>query len=415
MEIGRCLDSLSPSRLAAIATKRTESMLRSDIADHADLIRSKLAGKRVLVVGGAGSIGSATVRELVRFEPEAVHVVDQNENNLTELVRALRSRPCGLAVPDFRTLPLDFGSSFMQRFIESQPPYDHVLNFAALKHVRSEKDTYSLWQMISTNVLKAARLLHWLAQRQEACAYFCVSTDKAANPVNLMGASKRLMEHMIFSGVVPGARHFKITSARFANVAYSDGSLLHGWIQRLQNRQPIVAPRQTRRFFLSLEEAGQLCLLAATVAQRDQLVIPRLKPETDLHALEEIARATLIQLGLQPSIYESEEAARKGVEPDLVQSRYPLLLTPLDTMGEKSFEEFVGVAETAVEFGMEHLLAVEYRRTSLDTFKRVYDELQSIDSGEKPLPSKKETVALLKEVIPELEHATSDKTLDQRM
>jgi FlaA1/EpsC-like NDP-sugar epimerase len=233
--------------LARLATGREKELFTEDIDRFRTELTQRIGGSRILVIGGAGSIGAATVRSLVPFGARSLHVVDQNENTLVELVRDLRSRFDASKLPDFRTLPLNFGSPIMERFLMEEEPYDFVLNFAALKHVRSEKDCCSILQMLDTNVVKPAYLLKWLVNRGGLRGYFCVSTDKAANPVNLMGASKRLMEHVIFSGEVAECRDVKITSARFANVAFSDGSLLQGWLMRLSQGQPLAVPRDTRR------------------------------------------------------------------------------------------------------------------------------------------------------------------------
>jgi FlaA1/EpsC-like NDP-sugar epimerase len=401
--------------LSALVTGRSDSMFAGDIEARREEIEQAIGGKRVLAIGGAGSVGAATVQALAPFRPDSLHVVDQNENNLAELVRDLRSSVDRFEVPDFRTLPLDFGSAVMERFLKDQPPYDYVLNFAAVKHVRSEKDIYSLLHMLNTNVLKAARLLDWLAERGGTNAYFCVSTDKAANPVNLMGASKRLMEHVALSADVVSGFEARVTSARFANVAFSEGSLLQGFLKRLEKGQALAAPAETRRFFISPREAGQICLLAAVRAPARHLLIPRLDPAEDLHDLETVAVAVLRHRGLEPHIYHDEIEARVGVQSDLAEGRYPLLLTPLDTSGEKPYEEFVGEGELAVELGLSSILGVPYSPLPAGKLATFLGRIEELVSRADRAISKEEIVNEISAVIPELQHIDSEKDLDQRM
>jgi nucleoside-diphosphate-sugar epimerase len=404
------IDELTP-----LATRRKSSLFAEDVQHRRGEIEDRVGGKRFLVIGGAGSIGSATIRALSAHRPRSIHVVDHNENGLAELVRDLRSREEGLDVPDFRTLPLDFGSPIMARYLADESPYDGVLNFAAIKHVRSEKDAYSLLQMLDTNILKPARLLRWLGERNAASRYFCVSTDKAANPVSLMGASKRLMEHVAFCGQVGGGLAARVTSARFANVAFSDGSLLQGFLARLEKRQPLAAPVDVRRYFISLEEAGQLCLLAAVCAPPSHLLVPRLDPDADLHTLDSIAVAVLRHLHLEPAIYREEAEARANVAGDLAAHRYPLLLTAPDTAGEKPYEEFVGAGESTVDVGMPHLLAVPYLARPAEVVVEFLGRMERLVADPDRGTQKDEIIAEMCRVIPELHHADRGKSLDQRM
>jgi FlaA1/EpsC-like NDP-sugar epimerase len=244
--------------------------------------------------------------------------------------------------------------------------------------------------------------------------YFCVSTDKAANPVNLMGASKRLMEHLIFSGAVAPGLRAEVSSARFANVAFSDGSLLDGFLKRLQKRQPLAVPRDTRRYFVSLREAGQICLLAAVVAPAGHILVPRLDAEKNLRDLEVVAAALLRQMGLRARIYDEEQAAKDSLERDLSEGFYPLLLTALDTSGEKPFEEFVGQGERLVDIGLAHLAAVPYTAVEVDRLHRFIAHMEAAVAG-RSAPPKEEIVAWIGDVMPEFKHFDTGKHLDQRM
>ena len=399
--------------MAVLATGRSSNMFDDDLRKYSADIRDRIADRRILVLGGAGSIGSSTVDLLSQFGPASLHVVDQNENALAELVRDLRSRPNGLQVVDFQTLPIDCGSSVMSRFIASQAPYDIVLNFAALKHVRSEKDVCSLLQMFETNVLKPMKVWAWTQERGPAPQYFSVSTDKAADPANLMGASKRLMERAMFSAALAAAP--RVTSSRFANVAFSNGSLLDSFVRRLEKRQPLVSPRDTHRFFISLREAGQICLLAAVLGPDRHIVIPRLETGRDTRQLSEIAVAFLRWRGLEPEIYEDEESARANVGRELLRNRYPLLLTQLDTAGEKTSEIFVGCGEKAIEYGMASLLAVKPLPVNEDELSSFLKAIELLISDPYATADKSRIVDLVSRVVPQFQHHASHKHLDQRM
>src|SRR5436309_6161109 len=311
---------------------RSTSFLADDYSRRRSEIEAAVAGRRILVVGGAGTIGAMAAELLCEFRPAALHVLDSNENGLAELVRDFRSR--GLPRGDFRTLPLDYGSPVTERFLRDAAPYDMVMNFAALKHVRSEKDLYSLLQMIDTNVVRQVSFIGWLERYGHTGRYFAVSTDKAANPTSLMGASKRLMEDVVFSA--PAA---VVTSARFPNVAFSNGSLLQSFLLRLAKRQPLAVPRDTRRYFISAREAGEICLLAATAAPAGHVLVPRFDPETHLRPLELIAGQTLQHFGLEPVFYEDADEAGRHVEIDRGRHGYPVLLTARDTSGETPYQE----------------------------------------------------------------------------
>jgi FlaA1/EpsC-like NDP-sugar epimerase len=405
---------ISADQLARIATRRRADLFQPDISARRAELTEKIAGKSVLVIGGAGSIGSNTIQAIAPFKPARLHVVDQSENNLAELVRDLRNSGFDSSI-QLRALPIDFGSVIMRRFLrDERARYDYVLNFSALKHVRSEKDSHSLLQMIDTNLVKQKRLLEWLAADQVSENYFCVSTDKAANPVNLMGASKRLMELLAF-GLRPSP-NLRVTSARFANVAFSDGSLLHSFRRRLEKLQPLAAPTKTQRYFVSLRESGQICLLASILAPDQHIFIPRLDPASDLHLLEDIAAEFLKLHNLKPKIYNDEQAAGANAAADMERGEYPLLLTPLDTSGEKPYEEFVGEGERAVEVGLQSLLAIPFQSPpeSLQHLRNFLHQVEAaLDNPDAPF-DKSSAVQSIAKIIPEFHHIETGRTLDDR-
>lgn len=406
--------SATPSRrqLDLAAVGRDNSLFAEDFAAARPRLAEELGGARVLVVGGAGSIGSATIQLLSEFRPRALHVIDLSENYLAELVRNLRGRPGGLAVEDFRSLPLDYGSPLMRAFLAAADPYDIVLNFAALKHVRSEKDVFSLLQMIDTNVVRQARFKSWLRQYGHPCSYFAVSTDKAANPTSLMGASKRLMEDVTFDlHVAPGRR---TTSTRFANVAFSNGSLLAGFLERLHRRQPLSAPRDTTRYFVTQGESAEICLLAALAVPDQMVLIPRLDPASDLQSLAALAERVLHVHGLRPARYTEEDAARHDVEGLAAQGAWPLLLTPLDTSGEKPYEEFVGTGEVAEEIGFSDLMALRHLRGS-DRLVSTLTAFEQMVSEPEATLTKQDVVELIAQAVPHLAHIETGRNLDQRL
>ena len=402
---------LSPDTLDQHFVDRAESFFAHDVAQNRVRLSEALKGRRVLVVGGAGSIGSMTTRLLVGFAPSAVHVIDISENYLAELVRDIRSSadlPAGL---DLRMWPIDYGGPVSERLIRTEAPYDIVLNFAALKHVRSEKDVYSLLQMLDTNVVRQARFKEWIVARGGASRYFGISTDKAANPTSLMGATKRLMEDVLF-GVAPSPT-LTVSSARFANVLFSNGSLPQGWLRRIELGQPLAAPRGTKRYFVTRAEAGEICLMASLLGEGGDIFIPRLDPERELRLLEAMARKLLALHGLVAVTFTDEGEARAAVAPLRREGRWPLLLTPLDTSGEKPYEEFVGRGESAHEIGMINLLAIRHSQTRIDA--QFLAALQTLVGDSYASASKADIVAAIASVIPNFQHVETEKSLDQRM
>jgi len=397
--------------LDALITGRETSLLQQDFEQAREALQQQLAGKNVLVIGGAGTIGSAVVSQLAGFGLRKLDVLDLSENNLAELVRDLRSSGLADGPQTLRTLPIDFGSSIMQRLLRESEPYDACLSLAALKHVRSEKDPYSLLRMLKTNILDVAQLLGWL--REAGCPrFFSVSTDKAACPVNLMGASKHLMEHVMFTQ----ASGMHSTTLRSGNVAFSDGSLLHGILHRLRKNQPVAVPRGVRRYFLSATETAQACLLAAFRIPVRHILIPRLDPERHMLSLQEVAERILAHHGLTPKAFTDEQAARDAAGTRAPDAPYPLLLTTPDTSGEKLFEEFVMPSEQTVDLGLKGATAIPYIPLAGDqSLISTLETLQALVEDPTAPVAKEQLVALLSGAIPGFAHIETGKNLDQRM
>ena len=409
-------------RIAQAVTGRPESFFADDLRVADERLRAAITGKRVLIAGGAGSIGSATIHELLAYGPAALAVLDPSENNLAELVRSLRSRPAGFtATLDIQ--PLDYGSPLAAGWLARQQPFELVLSFAALKHVRSERDEFSLCRMLEVNLVKGDRFLAACRKHGHGRdGIFFVSTDKAANPVSLMGASKRAMELLLWAHAqdgapaslldggtaVPAAR---ITTTRFANVAFSDGSLPWGFLQRLEKDQPLAAPGDVRRYLVSPREAGQLCLLAALVCPHRHLLVPTLSPERDLVTFTAIAEQTLQAFGKRPQWCSSEAEARSAVRGDT----WPVLVTSSDTSGEKDIEEFVGRDEAALAVGqLQTVQAIAGAPVALGAFS---DFLALVEAActSGLIPPKSELVRSLAAVVPGLRHQDTGRSLDQKM
>jgi FlaA1/EpsC-like NDP-sugar epimerase len=323
----------STSRILDLIGRGTP-LFGEDLARHGAELNQRVAGGRFLVVGGAGSIGAAVVRELFRRGPRVLHVVDLSENNLAELVRDVRSS-MGYIAGDFRTFALDCGSAEFDAMIAAHGPYDYVLNFSALKHVRSEKDPFTLMRMIRVNILNTDRILQ-RAIAMKAQKHFCVSTDKASNPVNMMGASKRIMEMFLMRR----AEQIPVSTARFANVAFSDGSLPHSWTVRINKRQPLAAPSDVRRYFVTDTEGAILCLMSTFFGNNRDIFFPKLNAKLHLESFPNIARRYLRSLGYEPYECASEEEARAKVDELLPQRKWPCYFFTSDTTGEKDVEEF---------------------------------------------------------------------------
>lgn len=392
-------------------TGRPESLFKADIAKRQELLRQKIDGQSVLVIGGAGTIGSSFIRAVLRCgAPASLTVVDINENGLTELTRDLRSG-VGFNIPaDYITYPVNFGDPVFNKIFDQKGPFDIVANFAAHKHVRSEKDEFAIEAMIENNVLKAKDLLDRLLQSPPK-HFFCVSTDKAANPVNIMGASKKLMEEVIMAY----ASKIKITTARFANVAFSNGSLPAGFLERLTKRQPLSSPADIRRFFVSPEESGEICMLACLLGESGDIFFPKLDAEKDMHTFTMIAERLLDVYGYQPEYCDSEEAARqKALQLTEQSTHYPVYFFKSDTSGEKPYEEFYTDKETLELDSFTALGIIKNTpKKEMKEIDRLFAEFEELFSQDHI--DKQKIVALLNDYLPNFEHIETGKHLDQKM
>ncbi|MFY8272916.1 UDP-N-acetylglucosamine 4,6-dehydratase [Pseudoalteromonas sp. SSDWG2] len=387
---------------------RSQPLFSNDLQAFADELSDKVAQSRFLVLGGAGTIGQAVSKEIFKRQPKALHIVDISENNMVELVRDIRSS-LGYIKGDFQTFALDIGSVEYQAFINAMPHYDYVLNLSALKHVRSEKDPFTLMRMINTNIFNTESTLRQ-AINSHAQKYFSVSTDKAANPVNMMGASKRIMEMFLMRG----SENIPVSMARFANVAFSDGSLLHGFNQRLLKAQPLVAPSDIKRYFVTPEESGQLCLMSCLLGDNRDIFFPKLSDELHLLTFSEIAQAYLQQRGYEPVLCESEQQARELAETLPQQGKWPCLFTQSDTTGEKDIEEFYTHTETLDMSRFEDLGIVK-NNANYDTDELEYFTEQINAMKQKGHWQKVDLVELFCHLMPEFSHAEVGKYLDGKM
>jgi len=387
---------------------RREALFSADIQVHEQELTEQVRAGRFLVIGGAGSIGQAVVREIFKRHPKALHVVDISENNMVELVRDLRST-LGYIDGDFRTFAIDCGSQAFTALLAAEKHYDYVLNLSALKHVRSEKDPFTLMRMIEVNILNT---ISTIKQSSEVGAqkYFCVSTDKAANPVNMMGASKRIMEMFLMqeSASIP------ISTARFANVAFSDGSLLQGFNQRFAKRQPISAPNDVRRYFVTAQESGELCLSSCLLGGNREIFFPKLSEALHLTRFSDIAVRYLQGLGYTPFECASEEEARGRSDELIAKGHWPVYFFSSDTTGEKDFEEFF-IEGQALDFDRFETIGVIENSADSDPELLGYflSEIERIQS--QPTWDKPELVALFNQMLPEFQHKETGKYLDSRM
>lgn len=390
-------------------TLRPESMFSPDIEANREKLTQEIEGRSVLVIGGAGTIGSSFIRAVLKFRPAKLYVVDINENGLTELTRDLRSTADGYVPQEYITYPINFADPVFEKMFRAQNGFDIVANFSAHKHVRSEKDRYSVEALLENNVIKARQLLELLTEFPPN-HFFCVSTDKAANPVNIMGGSKKIMEDMIMAY----SARYPITTARFANVAFSNGSLLQGFIERLMKRQPLSAPRDVRRYFVSPDESGQICMLACMLGNSGEIYFPKLQPQ-QMQTFAEIGTTFLAYLGYQAVECDSEEQARQMAKTlNDTDHKYPVYYFGSDTTGEKAYEEFFTDSETVSldEFASLGVVKNAPKRpiSEIDTLFECLTILFN-----KTDTTKAEIVNVMKSFLVNFDHVEKGKNLDSKM
>jgi FlaA1/EpsC-like NDP-sugar epimerase len=387
---------------------RNQALFTSDILTYSEALFKAVSESNFLVIGGAGSIGQAVTKEIFKRNPQKLHVVDINENNLTELVRDIRSS-FGYIEGEFKTFALDVGSLEYDAFIESDGQYDYVLNLSALKHVRSEEDPFTLMRMIDVNIFNTDKTIKQSIENGVK-KYFCVSTDKAANPINMMGASKRIMEMFLMRRSL----NMNISTARFANVAFSDGSLLHGFGQRMEKRQPIAAPSDIKRYFVTPQESGELCLMSCIFGKNRDIFFPKLSEALHLMAFSNIAIEYLKDRGYEAHICKTEDEARELIKVLPRQGKWPCFFTSSDTTGEKDFEEFYTDKEV-LDMNRYNNLGViknnpEYDENQLNDFESAIRELKFSMKW-----TKKEIVDEFFKMIPGFDYHDNGKYLDGKM
>lgn len=390
-------------------TGRKESMFQNDINANREQLFAAIRGRSVLVIGGAGTIGSSYIRSILPFAPRSLVVVDINENGLTELTRDLRSTPGGYVPDDYVSYPMSFHDPLFEKMFRARGGFDIVANFSAHKHVRSEKDIYSVEALLQNNVLRARRLLDLLVEYRPE-HFFCVSTDKAANPVNIMGASKKIMEDMIMAY----SDYFPVTTARFANVAFSNGSLPAGFLERIARRQPISAPRDVTRYFVSPDESGQICMLASVLGHSGEIFFPKLSRE-QVMTFSAIATSLLCEMGYSVVECESEaQALDLSCRLNLDSKEYPVLYSGSDTTGEKPYEEFYTDAET-VDMNRHHALGVvsSMHRRSMGEIDAFLGQLGALFN--RCDVSKAEVVDSMHSFLPNFDHRELGRNLDSKM
>lgn len=387
---------------------REKELFVDDINDYEKELARIVSNSSFLVIGGAGSIGQAVTKEIFKRHPKKLHVVDISENNMVELVRDIRSS-FGYIEGEFATFALDIGSVEYDAFIKADGRYDYVLNLSALKHVRSEKDPFTLMRMIDVNVFNTDKTLQQSIDKGVK-KYFCVSTDKAANPVNMMGASKRVMEMF----VMRKSQQIDVSMARFANVAFSDGSLLHGFNQRIQKQQPIVAPNDIKRYFVTPKESGELCLMSCIFGENRDIFFPKLSENLHLTTFSDIAVKYLKDLGYEPYLCEDEDEARELAKTLPSLGKWPCLFTTSDTTGEKDFEEFFTDRETLDMKRFENLGVIKnealFDERLLNKFETTIKEYKTSLSW-----TKEQLVELFFKMIPDFGHKETGKYLDAKM
>ena len=401
------LETTSENSILKLIGRKKELFIK-DINRYSEALDKKITSSSFLVIGGAGSIGRAVVKEIFKRNPKKLHVVDISENNLTELVRDLRSS-CGYIDGEFNTYALDIGSIEYDVFIESDGKYDYVLNLSALKHVRSESDPFTLMRMIDVNIFNTDKTIKQ-SIRNGTKKYFCVSTDKAANPVNMMGASKRIMEMFLMRRSVD----IVISTARFANVAFSDGSLLDGFNKRIEKRQPIAAPSDVKRYFLTPKESGELCLMSCIFGENRDVFFPKLSKTLHLTSFSEVAKKYLKNSGVEPYICSSEDEARDLIKTLPDNGLWPCFFSKSNTTGEKDFEEFYTDKEVLDMDTFNNLGVIknnlDYDESKLNNFENMIDQFKRNKSWKK-----ESIVNEFFKLIPEFNYNDSGKYLDGKM
>ncbi|MDB4131626.1 polysaccharide biosynthesis protein [Flavobacteriaceae bacterium] len=376
-----------------------------DLKIQRNFLYSQIKDKKILVIGGAGTIGSSYIQQILKYKPSKITVVDINENGLTELTRDLRSSNLLDYNPAYITYPVNLLSNTFDKIFNSDT-WDIVSNFSAHKHVRSEKDKISVEALIKNNVFGAIKLLK-LCEKSSPNYFFSVSTDKAANPVNIMGASKSLMEKLILSK----KNNFRVSTARFANVAFSNGSLLDGFNHRLNKKQPLSCPSDIKRFFVTPEQSGQICLLATFLGGSGNIFFPKLDFHKDQIYFKDIALDFLKEKSLKPVLVNSEKEA-KEFDINNNPGKYPIYFFKTDTSGEKTYEEFYTEDEdyninTYDSLGFINTSDVEI---SFEKVKKDFDAVFSnINSN------KLDIIKVIKKYIPDFMHIETGKHLDQKM
>lgn len=387
-------------------TGRTQSMFEYDIDKNKLLLSSNIYDKTVLVIGGAGTIGSSFIKALLPFKPKSLVVVDINENGLTELTRDLRSSKDMFIPNEYITYPMSYSDAVFYKMFKSRKGFDIVANFSAHKHVRSEKDIFSVEALIKNNVINAKGLLDVL-EVYPPKKFFCVSTDKAANPVNIMGASKKIMEDMIMTY----SNKYPVTTARFANVAFSNGSLPAGFLERISKNQPISAPNDVTRYFVSPEESGQICLLACIIGKSGEIYFPKLRKE-QVMTFSNMATKLLSELGFNIDVCQSEkEAINKSTK---IDNNYPVFYSGSDTTGEKPYEEFF-TKEEEVDLERHKSLGVvvNLEPRSTEEVNQLFDQLNA--EFQKEITTKENIVEIMKDFLINFDHIEVGKTLDSKM
>ncbi len=386
---------------------RNRGFFDIDVSKNEHLIADSVCLGRFLVLGGAGSIGQAVVKEIFKRAPKVLHVVDISENNLVELVRDLRSS-LGYIEGEFATFAIDVGSDIFAAFIKAQKGYDYVLNLSALKHVRSEKDPYTLMRMVEVNIFNTDKTI-LQAKEKGAKKYFCVSTDKAANPVNMMGASKRIMEMFLMRRSL----EIPVSTARFANVAFSDGSLLYGFQRRIEKEQPLSAPYDVKRYFITPKESGELCLMSCLLGENRDLFFPKMD-ESHLQTFSDLAIRFLEYLGYEPVRCETEDEARRLVKELKKKGKWPVYFFESDTTGEKDIEEFYTESES-LDMDRFETIGVIRNKPIFDSEKLDFFERQIIQMQKRGFWTREELIGLFKQMLPEFRHYETGKFLDSRM